>query len=105
MRRPRVLYSFIHTGYLLTSGSLIGSEAWLIAVAHLVLGLALWRWQVSPDIFRHLAFFGSISYGIYIFHMPILNCIHRFSVFSGSPIIFTVRTFIWEGLTIGIAYF
>ncbi len=93
-----------HSVYLLASGRLIGNETWLIAVAHLVLGLALWRWQVSPNILKHLAFFGSISYGIYVFHMPILNFMHRLSIFSGSPITFTIRALIWAGLTIMTAY-
>ena len=93
-----------HTSYLFASGQLFGNAAELIAVGHMLLGLALIRWQVSPDIFTHLAFFGSISYGIYVFHSPIMNFMNKLSAFSGSPITFMIRILIWAGLTIGISY-
>jgi peptidoglycan/LPS O-acetylase OafA/YrhL len=93
-----------HAMYLLVSGKLIGNEAQLIAVAHMILGFALLPWKISPGIFIYLDFFGSISYGIYVFHMPILNFMNKLSLFSGSPITFIIRALMWAGLTIGISY-
>jgi peptidoglycan/LPS O-acetylase OafA/YrhL len=93
-----------YSSYLFASGRLIGNEAALIAVGHMVLGLALIRWCASPKIFNCLGFFGSISYGIYVFHMPIMNFMNKLSVFSGSPLTFITRILIWAGLTIGISY-
>jgi peptidoglycan/LPS O-acetylase OafA/YrhL len=93
----------IQTTYLFTSGKLSFNE--LIAVAHMFMGFVFLRWKVSPSIFSYLSFFGSISYGIYVFHMPILNLMSKFLPFSGSPITFLIRTFIWAGLTILVSYF
>lgn len=92
------------TIYLLASGKLLGNQEFLIASAQMVLGFALFRWQVSPNILAKLTFFGSISYGIYVLHMPIMNLMHNFSLLSGSPISFMIRIFVWAGLTIAISY-
>jgi peptidoglycan/LPS O-acetylase OafA/YrhL len=93
-----------YTIYLIAFGKLFSNETSLIAVAHMVLGFLLLRWQVSPDIFTYLKFIGSISYGIYVFHMPIMNFMNKISIFSGSLITFIIRICIWTGLTIGISY-
>jgi peptidoglycan/LPS O-acetylase OafA/YrhL len=95
----------VQTTYLFTSGRLFNDADFLIAVTHMLLGFAFLRWKVSPNVFSFLAFFGSISYGIYVFHMPILNFMNKFLPFSGSPITFLIRTFIWAGLTILVSYF
>jgi peptidoglycan/LPS O-acetylase OafA/YrhL len=103
-RTMSIALPLTYTAYLLVSGKLIGNEAGLIAVIHMLLGFTLLRWQVSPAVFTFLAFFGSISYGIYVFHMPIMNFMNKILLFSGSPITFMIRTFIWAGLTVGAAY-
>jgi peptidoglycan/LPS O-acetylase OafA/YrhL len=82
----------------------LSNEGLLIAATQMVLGLALFGWKVSTNIMSSLSFFGSISYGIYVFHMPVMNFMHRFSTFSGSPISFMVRVLIWIVLTIGTSY-
>jgi peptidoglycan/LPS O-acetylase OafA/YrhL len=96
------------TIHLLSSGRLFNNPEFLIAVVHMLLGFMLLKWEFSPGIFNHLAFLGSISYGIYVFHMPIMNFISKllpFIPFGGSPTTFLIRTFIWAGLTILISYF
>jgi peptidoglycan/LPS O-acetylase OafA/YrhL len=100
-----VVLLFIHTIYLLNSGRLLNNVDFLIAVTHMFVGFALLRWKISPDIFGYLSFLGSISYGIYAFHMPILNFMSNILPFSGSPITFLIRIFIWAGLTIFISCF
>lgn len=92
------------TSYLIATGQLLNTEGWLIASAHMILGLALLGWQVSSDVLSKLSFFGSISYGIYVFHSPIMRLMNSISIFSGSPISFTIRAFIFAGLTIGLSY-
>jgi peptidoglycan/LPS O-acetylase OafA/YrhL len=95
---------FSYSIYLIFSGKLSGNETGLIAVAHMILGFLLLRWQVAAHGFACLTFMGSISYGIYVFHMPIMNLMNKISLFSGSPITFMIRTFIWISLTIGISF-
>ena len=92
------------TTYLLATGQLFITQGWLIGSAHMVLGFALLSWKTSSDILSKLSFFGSISYGIYVFHMPLMSLMHYVSIFSGSSISFTIRAFIWAGLTIGLSY-
>lgn len=92
------------TSYLFSTKQLFNVDGWVIAAVQMFLGFGLWGWAVSPDIFSKLTFFGSISYGIYVLHMPILNFVHRISILSGSPISFIIRLFIWTALTLGIAY-
>ncbi|OIP77701.1 MAG: hypothetical protein AUK48_03525 [Oscillatoriales cyanobacterium CG2_30_44_21] len=89
-----------NTAYLLVRGQ---QFAWFGGF-HLALGLALWGWQSRPNIFHKFTFFGSISYGLYVFHMPIMNLINYVSFFSGSTFSFIARALIWAGLTIGISY-
>jgi peptidoglycan/LPS O-acetylase OafA/YrhL len=93
-----------YTIYLIISGKLLGNETGLIAVAHMILGFLLLRWKVGVHGFRCLAFMGSISYGIYVFHMPIMNLMSKIALFSGSPVTFVIRIFIWISLTISISY-
>ncbi|MBD2176821.1 acyltransferase [Pseudanabaena sp. FACHB-1998] len=92
------------TSYLLVTNQLFKVEAWVIAVVQMLMGFGLWGWKTSPNIFSKLTFFGSISYGIYVLHMPLLNFINKISTFSGSPVSFIIRLLIWMALTIGIAY-
>jgi len=92
------------TSYLLATGQMFTNEGLLIASAQMLLGLALFGCKISPNIMSSLSFFGSISYGIYVFHMPVMNFMHNFPIFSGSSISFTMRVFVWIGLTIGISY-
>ncbi len=92
------------TSYLLATGQLLNTESWLIASAHMILGLALLGWQTSSGILSKLSFFGSISYGIYVLHSPIMSLMNSVSLFSGSPITFTIRMFVFAGLTIGLSY-
>ena len=94
----------VHVSYLLATNRLIDNQGWLIASAQMFLGLALLGWQVSPKIFDKLTFFGSISYGIYVFHMPIMNLMHKVPSLSGSPLSFILRILIWASLTIGFSY-
>ncbi|PZU93771.1 MAG: hypothetical protein DCE90_15890 [Pseudanabaena sp.] len=89
-----------HTTYLLV----IGQQYALFGGFHLALGIALWGWRSSPDIFHKFTFFGSISYGVYVLHMPIMNFMSYVPFFSGSVFSFIVRVLIWAGLTIGISY-
>ena len=90
--------------YLLITSKLISDQNWIIAALQMLLGLALFGWRVSPDLLSRLTFIGSISYGIYVFHMPIMTLLQKVTAFSGSPITFVSRIIIWAALTIGISY-
>ncbi len=92
------------TSYLVATDKLFTDQGLLFASIQMILGLAIFGWNISSNIFSSFTFFGSISYGIYVFHMPIMNFMQRISVFSGSPITFILRVLVWAGLTIGISY-
>ncbi len=90
--------------YLLITNQLITNQGWIIAALQMFLGLILLGWRVSPNILSHLTFIGSISYGIYVFHMPIMNLLQKVTAFSGSPITYISRIILWATLTIAISY-
>lgn len=60
--------------------------------------------KVSRIIIQRLAITGSISYGIYLVHFPILCLFNRIHVFQGSPFTFTVRLICFILTSVGAAY-
>jgi peptidoglycan/LPS O-acetylase OafA/YrhL len=94
----------IQTIYLVATNQLFSNEGLLVACVQMVLGLALLGWQVDAQIISKLGFIGSMSYGIYVFHVPMMNFVGHFSSFTGSPFSFVIRIFVWIGITIGISY-
>jgi peptidoglycan/LPS O-acetylase OafA/YrhL len=92
-----------HSSYLLAIGNLFEPITWSIAV-HTVLAVALIRWRIESKTIAVFAFIGSISYGIYVLHMPIMHLVSNYFPWSGSPWSFTLRLVVWGALTIGLSY-
>ncbi|MBF9220274.1 acyltransferase family protein [Hymenobacter ruricola] len=61
--------------------------------------------QFSKRIIKGLVPLGSISYGLYIVHFPLLCLILSFSAFSGSGLTYCVRLAVFLLLTFSAAYF
>lgn len=82
----------ISTTILLVSmGRLLSNPNWIISSVYTVLSLLLWFFKTNPNFLAKLSYFGSISYGFYVLHMPIMYFIHDYFPFSGSPFSFTIR--------------
>ena len=92
-----------HSSYLLAIGHLFEDVTWRIAAAHTVLAVALIRWRIQSKTIAVFAFIGSISYGIYVLHMPMMHLVSNYFPWSGSPESFTLRLLAWGALTIGLA--
>jgi peptidoglycan/LPS O-acetylase OafA/YrhL len=92
-----------HSSYLLAIGHLFEDVTWRIAAAHTVLAVALIRWRIQSNKIAVFAFIGSISYGIYVLHMPMMHLVSNYFPWSGSPGSFTLRLLAWGALTIGLA--
>jgi peptidoglycan/LPS O-acetylase OafA/YrhL len=91
--------------YWLATGRLFGNNMWIASVIHMVLAIVLIRWRLQPKILTIFAFIGSISYGIYILHMPMIHFVHNAFPWRGSAWSFTLRILAWSILTVSIAMF
>jgi peptidoglycan/LPS O-acetylase OafA/YrhL len=69
-----------------------------------LLGLVLWKWRPSSRAFVKLAPVGAISYGIYIFHSPILWLLKNVALPEGSVASFILRSTLILMLTVLIAW-
>lgn len=61
--------------------------------------------KISKKVIDFLIRMGSISYGTYIIHAPILYLFSRISSFSGSIFTFSVRMILYFAITYSFAYF
>lgn len=73
-----------------------------LAIVFFVFSSQLKRW--SESVIKRLIVTGSISYGLYILHFPILYVFGHNNAFSGSSFTFVVRLIIFLSLSIGGAY-
>jgi peptidoglycan/LPS O-acetylase OafA/YrhL len=92
-----ILYSFLKKGSL-------GSENYAIAAIEIFLAVAFYWIKLSPSILKHLAFVGSISYGIYIFHGPTIGIVGNYFPFSGNVWSYLLRLIVWIVLTFALSY-
>jgi peptidoglycan/LPS O-acetylase OafA/YrhL len=91
----------ISNSYLLTVG-LLSSTA-IASAIHTSLSVALIRWRVKYNTLSVMAFFGSISYGIYVLHMPMMIFIQNYFPWSGTHLSFVARLTVWILLTVGLS--
>ncbi|WP_434685905.1 acyltransferase family protein [Pseudanabaena minima] len=98
-------FSAICYGVFLKKGGL-GSENWIAAAIEIALAIALFWFRLSPSILNRFAFFGSISYGIYIFHAPFIFFIRNYfpSSVSGTIWTFILRLILLSIFTLVLSY-
>jgi len=92
-----IVYSFLKKGG-------FGSDNSTIAAVEIFLAIAFYGIKLSPSILKYLAFFGSISYGIYIFHGPIIGIVGYYFPFSGNVWSYLLRLIVWIVLTFSLSY-
>jgi peptidoglycan/LPS O-acetylase OafA/YrhL len=72
------------------------------------LGWQFWRRPVVERLSRHIlrggAWLGSLSYGIYLVHYPLLLLLHQLPLLSGTKWSFSLRFALLLLLTIGLSY-
>jgi len=61
--------------------------------------------KISKKTIRTGVWLGSISYGIYIVHYPLLYVFEKFSFFSGTVFFFLIRFILFISLTIAASFF
>lgn len=61
--------------------------------------------KVAKVFIKSLIWTGGLSYGLYIFHYPILTYFHRTTYFSGSPLTFLTRLVLFAVVALAGAYF
>lgn len=91
-------YSFIK------NRGFVRSDNYVIAAIEIVLALLFYWVKHNPSVLNYLDFFGGISYGIYIFHVPILNLVRDNFPVSGNLWSYLLRYISWAILTIVLSY-
>lgn len=89
---------------LLIFGRLFENTSWTMASAYVLAALLCYKFTPRVNWLEKLSYIGSISYGIYILHMPIMHLIHDYFPFSGSPFTFYLRALLWFTLVIGLSH-
>jgi peptidoglycan/LPS O-acetylase OafA/YrhL len=94
-----VVYSFYKN-----HGFKSGSDNYKFAAVEIFLAILFCRVKTSPAILKYLAFWGSISYGIYIFHSPLIYLVRDNFPLSGNVWSYLLRTILWAILTVSLSY-
>ncbi len=90
---------------LVLKGRLLENISWSTSSLFLVVALVSSKILLRPDWLRKLSYLGSISYGIYIFHMPAMHLIHSsWFPFVGTPTSFGLRILCWLLLVVGFSH-
>jgi peptidoglycan/LPS O-acetylase OafA/YrhL len=76
----------------------------IASVIHTFLSVLLIHWKVKSNALSVLSFFGSISYGLYVLHVPMMILVKNYFPWGGSLLSFTTRLAIWILLTVGLSY-
>jgi peptidoglycan/LPS O-acetylase OafA/YrhL len=105
MQRLSFLLPSFNIILLLLIGRLGENISWSTSALLVVAAFCSLKIFVSPDWLSPISYLGSISYGIYIFHMPIMHLVHDWLPFNGSLSTFLLRAVIWLILTISLSHF
>jgi peptidoglycan/LPS O-acetylase OafA/YrhL len=76
----------------------------LIGTASTLAACGLYFLPIRGNVLAPFARVGSISYAVYVVHMPLANLLDQIDVFSGTPLSFAVRLAAFLGAVGGLAY-
>jgi peptidoglycan/LPS O-acetylase OafA/YrhL len=79
-------------------------ENFKISAIEIFLAIIFFWLKCNQSVLNYLGFFGSVSYGIYIFHIPIIWIVENNFPISGSLWSFMLRYILWAILTVALAY-
>lgn len=69
----------------------------------IVLGAILWPWKAPRIMSRSVDFLGEISYGIYLWHLPVILSLKRLGIGAGFP--FLARTMLVTVILATLSYY
>ncbi len=77
---------------------------YIMGIIYSLSALALWKFKVPCNSLSKISFIGKISYGIYVFHVPLMVVIGKITLFSGTPLTFILRILLWLLLVLAVAF-
>jgi peptidoglycan/LPS O-acetylase OafA/YrhL len=80
------------------------SDNYAIAAVEIFLAILFYWVKTSPSILRYFTFWGSISYGIYIFHSPLIYFIRDNFFVAGNGWSYGLRFFVWAVLAVSLSF-
>lgn len=80
------------------------SDGYAIAAIEIFLAILFYWVKINPSVLSYFAFWGSISYGIYIFHSPLIYLVRDNFFFAGNVWSYCLRFITWTILTVALSY-
>jgi peptidoglycan/LPS O-acetylase OafA/YrhL len=76
----------------------------LIGTACTLAAVGLYWVRIPGNVLAPFAFVGSISYAVYVVHMPLVILLRQVDFFTGTPLSFAVRLAVLLGAVLGLSY-
>lgn len=80
------------------------SDNYAISAIEIFLAILFCWVKINPSILSHFAFWGSISYGIYIFHTPLIYLVRDNFFAAGNAWSYLLRAIVCTILTVSLSY-
>jgi len=96
---------FVIFTYLALNGRIFENERWTICLLFWIISLCSYKERaVSSILLPKLMLAGKISYGIYLFHVPVALLIRKFVNISNQNLEIVIKYSLWVVLTVGISF-
>ncbi|MEL7038535.1 MAG: acyltransferase [Cyanobacteria bacterium J06592_8] len=89
--------------FLVTMGRLLENLRWGMAALYTIVALIIFGYKQKANILEKLTYIGSISYGFYVLHIPMMHLVKTDFPLQGSVSSFCLRLLTWFALTVGFS--
>lgn len=89
---------------LLFKGRLFENQSWQVANLFILLSFAFLMIKIKQNFIRKLSFLGSISYAIYVFHMPLLHLFNKLYIYNSTEFYFWLTILFFGILLFTLSY-
>lgn len=91
--------------YLFFNNRIFENERWIMCVAFWALSLLIYRERlISKLMLSKMVFIGQMSYGIYLFHLPVALLIKKYIVIGNQNLEVAIKYLLWITLTLFISF-